>query len=74
MNNNVPGPINNSIAVKGIITQTAITKRHPRRRRGDAVSPILPVGDVFPKMLEEIKKKKTIMKCVIPKKFTIIYQ
>lgn len=36
----LPGPINSIINVNGIITQNARMNKHPRRRRGDAVSPI----------------------------------
>lgn len=33
--NNLPGPINNKNTVNGTITIIAMTRRHPRRRRGD---------------------------------------
>lgn len=52
----LPGPISKTIAVNGIITQTPMTKRHPRRRRGDAVSPILPVGVDNFKILQKERK------------------
>lgn len=41
----LPGPMKSIISVNGIITQKARMNKHPRRRRGDAVSPIFIVAN-----------------------------
>lgn len=40
----LPGPMTNIIKVNGIMMQKASMSRHPRRRRGDAVSAIFIVA------------------------------
>lgn len=55
----LPGPTNSIIRVKGTKIQNANTRRHPRRRRGDAVSPIFIVANFnTPKSREEKEEEE----------------
>lgn len=58
----LPGPINNIIKVKGIMMQKASISRHPRRRRGDAVSPIFIVA-----VFKHLQKKEPLINPLTPK-------
>lgn len=66
----LPGPINSIIKVNGTTTQKANIKRQPRRRRGDAVSPIFIVANIKYLQQKENKKEEKMNDKIVHNKCT----